>query len=115
MKNTGEMSFENADDANVPVDIWLTEVDQTDDECYKQDENGFDTTESYKFKLRASNYMPRKCRIAEDTYCVYADTREELAAILKKNVVPLYANAAKKIEAMMAGAGDNLYYWSSPK
>lgn len=96
VEETGEISFEEADDANIPVDIWL-----------EQD------LETNKWKLWANNYMPRKARLSgEASYEALADTREELEDIIKKKIIPLYEVALQKLQAICKRKADNLYYWT---
>lgn len=90
------MAFSSADDANVPVDIWLHAPDEERD----------------KWQLTASNYMPRKGRLHPHGYSQTADSREELVALLTAHVLPLYRIAVAKIEGIVAGTEDHIYYWN---
>jgi hypothetical protein len=94
--NEGENSFETADDANIPVDIWLHD----NDEDYPN-----------KFVLKAGNYMPRRGRIAEEAYKAICDTREEVEEIINKHILPLYNKAIDKIKNMAKEGRGDLYYW----
>lgn len=88
-----EMLFAEADDANIPVDIWL-ELD------------------GERWVLRASNYMPRKGYVHDGAYRAEADTREELVALLEQHVLPLYRTAVSQLEDVCRTSGEgHLYYW----
>lgn len=91
------MAFCNADDANVPVDIWLLPPDEYYD----------------RWTLKAANYMPRKGHLHPDGYKQTADTREELVVLLTAHVLPLYRIAVSQIEAIASGDADHLYYWQT--
>lgn len=93
IEERGECSFSGADDANIPVDIWLCNEDGA-------------------WKLTASNYMPRKGRIATEVYEATAPTREELAILVRERIVPLYRNALAALQAIGDGTLDHLYYWT---
>jgi hypothetical protein len=79
------------DDANVPVNIRISEPDEDND----------------KWVLSADNYMPRRARIAPEAYSVEADTREELVLLVQENIVPLYEAALLNLRSE-----SKLYYWS---
>jgi hypothetical protein len=89
------MSFDSADDANIPVDIWLHAPDE---ECPS-------------WRLLAANYMPRKGCLHPHGYEVRADNREELNAIVRDKILPLYRVATAQLEAIANGEADHLYYW----
>lgn len=93
-----EMRFEECDDANVPVDIWLRAPDE---DCRK-------------FVLHAGNYMPRKGVVTDHAYHQEFDTRDEAVACLKKYVLPMYETALLAIHEIAAGARECLYYWDRP-
>lgn len=86
-----ECSFESMNDANVPVNIRISEPDE----------------ENNKWVLSADNYMPRRARIAVDAYSVEADTREELELLVQERIVPLYEAALLNLRSK-----NELYYWS---
>ena len=100
----GELQFDDADNANIPVDIWLVPV--TEDDSIPGGLN-FEP----KFVLRAANYCPRKCNVYDSAYEVYADNREELVNLLNKHVIPLYKTALNILNEMADGTNDGLYYW----
>jgi len=99
VRNVGDLDFSDADDANVPVSIFLTPVDE-DDEIEKGETH----------KLTADNFMPRKATAREGAYKAFG-TQTELVEVLKEHVLPLYEIALANIHAMIThGEGDN-YYW----
>ncbi len=88
------MEFSSADDANIPVDIWLTkEADEP------------------RWVLRASNYMPRKECLHPHGYHAESESREELADLIMAHVMPLYETAVRQLKAIASGEADSLYYW----
>ena len=101
-EDIGKIPIEDADDANVPVDIWLTKRNENDEE------------HPGKWQLRANNYMPRKaCLGGERSYCAISDDREVLAALVRKHWLPLYQIAVEILTEMRPNKDDNarLYYW----
>lgn len=97
----GDMEFSSADNANIPVDIWL---EQENEGPYKG-----------KWSLSAANYMPRKAAVGDEAYKAIADTREELVALIKEHIVPLYERAMSHLQSMINGSGKSLYYWDERK
>ena len=94
--------IEDNDGANVPVNIFL--IDETDDGA-----------KDGKWILRADNFMPRKCSAMDGAYRVTADTREELAALVAKYILPLYLTALRNVGGIVAGTHQDHYYWESTK
>ena len=101
IENSGELSIDLADDANVPVNIFISEVEEGD---YHED----DQPEWATHVLNADNFMPRKERVAHGTYLVFADNEEELRALVQKHVVPLYEQALERLKTH-----STLYYWTT--
>jgi len=87
---------ELCDDANIPVDIWLS-------------------YENLAWNLRASNYMPRRGRVSEEGIDIRATTREELAEIIKNQIIPLYETALKQLNLIVEGKAECLYYWKEDR
>lgn len=104
-------SFEEADCSNIPVDIWLT-TSEPNDTIYN--ENG-DEVIIPKYKLKASNYIPRKACVGENVFVAYSDNLKELQQLLKDHVIPLYKDALNKLEYISntneVNDNTNLYYW----
>ncbi len=98
MKNQEDVVWDNA---NVPVNIWLSSVDEDDEEYL----NGF------RFSLQAAIYCPRKDAVYQNNDVIYATTREELQDWLKEKVLPLYKFAVDRIESIINNKKDHLYYW----
>ena len=97
----GELSLNDLDDANIPVDIWLAELTE-DDELY---------SEGYRFSLKCGNYMPRKGRVEESAVEVYAKNREDIQKAVAKYILPLYQTALKIVTKMVNEGKGDLYYW----
>lgn len=95
IEQKGECQIEEADDMNIPVNIFISAPDNPGD----------------KWTLTADNFMPRKCHATDGAYSIEADTREELQELVKKHVLPLYEVALDLVKGMIAGTNDSLYYW----
>lgn len=101
MYDDGDCSFDSVDEANIPVDVWLSLTSE-------EDEN----REKGKWCLRAANYMPRRGTVSSDAYSVYSDNKEELNAIIREKILPLYRKAMDLLENMaFSSKGGSLYYW----
>jgi len=101
IKEKGEIPFGEADETNIPVDVWLTETEN--------DETG---AKDGTWTLRAANYMPRRGAVVGGSYEAVSDKREELVELIKQHVLPLYETAVKKLQTICeGGAQDHLYYW----
>jgi hypothetical protein len=96
--NDGELDFEGANSANIPVDIWLN-MDED-----KEEYPG-------KFVLTAGNYMPRKGRVEDAAYKAVCDTKEEAQELINKYILPFYIKAIEKIKDMAEKGEGSLYYW----
>ncbi len=105
LEEYGELEFSTADDANIPVSIFLSEIEDDD-----ENENA-----NHKWKLTADNYMPRKGRASDTAYEATAPTREALVEVIKKYILPLYQTAIANLNAMIEGTNGSLYYCSEPK
>jgi len=104
VEESGECEFQYADDANIPVGIFLSEMDDSDrDDC----------PPDHKWQLNADNFMPRK-GLGEGAYRVTAPTREALVEVVRRYILPLYEVAMANLTAMIAGTNDKLYYWRPP-
>lgn len=103
----GECEFANADDMNIPVGIFLLEIEDDDRE-------GRYFQASHKWVLDAGNYMPRKDSITANAYRATAPTREALVVLVQTRIKPLYDIATKQINSMIEGSNDSLYFWSAP-
>lgn len=101
IKNSGELSIDFADDANVPVNIFISEVEEGD---YDED----DQPDWATHVLTASNFMPRKGRVASNTHLVFADNEEELRTLVQRHVVPIYEQALERLKTK-----STLYYWTN--
>ncbi len=93
--DNGECDIDTADDANIPVNIWLVLDDETKE-----------------WRLTAGNYMPRKNLVRDDAYDMTCATREPLASIITEKWLPLYRTAVAKLERVASGGGESLYYWN---
>jgi hypothetical protein len=113
IENRGELEIRNADDANVPVDIWVSQINNDSfnngyGDKISQDDIG-------KWELHANNYMPRRASLAEDcdAYFIVADTKEEIAELIEKYILPLYRVAIEVLTDMAATGKGHLYYWEN--
>ena len=115
-RDIGNIALNHADDANIPVDIWLTKI--TDEHLTEHNGHGFvaDPADVGKLMLHADNYMPRRARLSGDhegfAYQAVCDTEADVKEIIEKFIKPLYQTALKVLDAMSTGdIESNLYYW----
>lgn len=112
-KDIGDIEFAEADDANVPVDIWLYKI--TDEHTEPDNGDGFvvEPEDVGKFMLYADNYMPRKERLCgQAIFQAVCDTEADVKEIIEKFIKPLYQTALKVLDAISTGdTKSHLYYW----
>ena len=89
--DTGIIDLSGADEANIPVNSFLTEP--------KDNEDG-------RWHWIADNFMPRRAHCSQDQYHLVSDAKEPLLEAVKKYVVPIYKAALENLKTM----GEN-YYW----
>jgi hypothetical protein len=107
----GPIKLSEADNDNIPVDVWIETTDSSPEYWDDVDEEAKNT----KFVLVANNYMPHKARLSgENAYKVHADTRGELVEMIRAHILPRYQAAIDTLTAMCAGTEDYLYYWPHP-
>jgi len=108
--DNGEWSLGGIDDANIPMDIWLSnEQKRADDNGRKVDP---DIGDAGGWKLTAANYCPRKGVAHSEAYEVYG-THEELVEIIRTKFMPLYQTALNVLEGICQGTKTHLYYWNN--
>ena len=109
--SVGEISFESCDDANIPVSIFFSEVRENElKDLYREhDLEGLENAEKL-YQVIADNYMPRRGTSSEGYHAV-SDSKEELAALLREQVLPLYKIAFDKVTSLSSGELGGLYYW----
>jgi hypothetical protein len=121
IEDVGELRITDANEANIPVDVWLhSPADNKDNgaEYDGEQDNGEDL-----WLLTANNYMPRRARLGEEWCYKVWGTKEELQALIKKHILPLYQVAVKYLQGMIDGKVDGegkpvfggLYYWELPE
>lgn len=101
-EDLGEIPIDSANDANIPVSIWLVPAEDDDGERI----DGL-------WELRADNYMPRKSTVSQDQYRAQAKDRAVLVGLVHKHWLPLYQTAIEaltKLEPDEDGVA-SLYYW----
>jgi hypothetical protein len=86
--NNGDMSIEECNDMNIPVNSFIG------------------PKEDGKWEWSADNFMPRKGWCTEDAYSLEADTKEEIMELIHKHIVPLYEAALNNLKTVGAN-----YYW----
>jgi hypothetical protein len=110
--------IDNFNDANVPVDIWLTKLseDDVEDLCTGRefDSEDLEKMNSPIWRLKMSNYMPRKGGVDDEGITIYSDSKEELQEIVRKKILPLYRRAVNRLVAISEGKASSLYYWDEP-
>lgn len=102
----GDILIDAANDANIPVNIWITLVSKAEQEG---------NSRLKKWRLEAGNYMPRKGCLSDGKYLVTSDDRDELVEFVQKYWLPLYENAILILKNL-GTQGENgtscLYYWT---
>jgi hypothetical protein len=108
----GAIKITDTDAGNIPVDIWIAR--RNGDSGYW--EGILDIAKNTQFVLAADNYMPRKGRLSgEQSYLVYADTRDELVDLIRAHIMPLYQAALATLKSVCDGDMNDLYYWDAPR
>jgi phosphopantothenate synthetase len=102
--SVGVMELSDADDANIPVNIFITKGEDEEDESEEEAKLG-------EWVLTADNFMPRRGRTIENAFKYRGDSPEELRALVNEFVLQRYRKAVELIEKMIAGNGDSFYYW----
>ena len=100
LDETGECTFDGADDANIPVNIFISTPEDNED-----------TEDAGKWSIKADNFMPGKAGIGQSTYQATADSREELIELVTKYVLPLYTTALQQLNNVIQGKANSFYYW----
>ena len=95
IEDEGLLEIKHANDANIPVNIFL-----------KKREDG-------KYELLADNFMPRRCTAQSDCYHAISDSLKDLQELIKKHVLPLYQTALMKVSYMAEKGEGSLYYWEA--
>lgn len=92
---TRDMTFDEANELNIPVSIWLF-VDDEDEGCWI---------------LCADCYQPRRGCVHPEAFFAKSSDRCELANIVRDKILPLYRVAVLNLEAVVLGHADYLYFW----
>ncbi len=108
IQSTGEEEFGEHDSANIPCNIFITEIDWDDLREMGLAEN---MPKWAKYQLTADIFMPRK-GLYDTAYEYVADNKEELRALVRKHVLPSYQIALDAVTALTEGKRDTFYYWS---
>lgn len=98
--NNGECSIDSINDANIPVNIFIGE-NKEDGDKYSE----------YKYYLIADNFCPRRQVLYDASYQLEANSIEEFKPFLEKTK-SLYQCALNRIEQMIKGKAEYLYYWN---
>lgn len=104
IRDVGDCKFDHINSANVPVDIWLTPVEADHNRAPM----------GARWQLTAALYMPRKGMVVQEAFCAYAVDREQLTAVVREKILPLYRTAVACLESIAAGTDQSLYYWDPP-
>ena len=97
--NIGSMFITSIDAMNIPVNVFLSESCEADGEL------------PGKFVLSADVFQPRRQSIVHSAIRCICDTREEAARLVSDLIEPLYRIAHARLERMISGEDDMLYYW----
>lgn len=104
VEDLGETSIDQIDSTAIPVDIWLKE---------EMDEEG---KPSGFWVLRSNIYIPRKsCLSYGGVLKLRSRDPEALRQIIRDKIIPVYQAGISRLEAMVNGKEDHLYYWDKPE
>lgn len=95
IKFYGDGEIEGHDDANIPVNLFLSKVKHKG---------------KVKYRLSYDFFMPRK-GLAEGGFLL-ADTKDEVQTFIHEKILPSYKIAFDAISAMTKGTRDSFYYWT---
>lgn len=93
-EDIGDIPIAEANEANIPVNCFLTEPDDA----------------SPKWRWTAENFMPRKSLLTEGAYRIESDDKESLLEAVRQFVVPLYEAALVRLRER-----GECYYWKKDK
>ena len=99
----GDMSFDEADYMNVPIQLHLMK---------DEDDEGKETD---YYTLMADNYQPRRRLINEGSFLVRSKDPEALRKIVRDKVIPIFQAALTNLESIADGKSDMFYYWDEEK
>lgn len=94
IKFYGDGEIEGHDDANIPVNLFLSKVKHK---------------RKVKYRLSYDIFMPRK-GMAEGGFLL-ADTKDEVQTFIREKILPSYKIAFDAVTAMANGKRDSFYYW----
>jgi hypothetical protein len=89
----GELDWNDANSSNIPVSISLDKDKDV-------------------FRLMAANFMPRRDLVRPGVWEFECSSKEALLAKVKEHWQPLYVQALNKMQQLLDGKQDNVYYWS---
>lgn len=91
VEDCGECSILKADEANVPVNLVISEPDQY----------------SNSWILLADNFKPCNSQVEVEIFEIQARSRDDILAVVRALIVPLYRNAVNQLENY-----GHLFFWS---
>lgn len=114
IKNIGDNELEGHDDANIPCNLFITELSdddlkEIDDKCALEDDE-VPPSKWAKWQLTGDCFMPRK-GLWDGCIVYVASTREELSQLVKEMILPSYKIALDAVTAMSEGKRKSFYYW----
>jgi hypothetical protein len=89
LRNEGELTVEDVDEMNIPVNIFISEDEETKEIC-----------------ISAANFMPRRERVHENAYSLYVPDMETAKQIVQAFFLPIYEIALTQLKK-----NSTLYYW----
>lgn len=87
----GESSIRSVDEANIPVNIVFSEPDEF----------------NANWVLLADNFRPCNSSIDIEIYELEASSKDDLLAVVRQVIAPLYRNAVEQLETH-----GHLFFWS---
>lgn len=109
----GENELGEHDGANIPCNIFISEIGEDDAEKVAtalEDRDDLPDGFEAKWILTGDNFMPRK-GLADSCIRYVSDSKEELHQLVKEKILPTYKIAFDAVTDMAEGRRESFYYW----
>lgn len=107
------------DDANIPVNIFITKLSESEIEMLGKEDSYFEEEGEEKpihtwakWRLTFDNFMPRRGLSTDENPYYLASTKAELLEVVETKILPMYERAYNALEMMVEGKRDTFYYWT---
>ena len=95
---TNDVTPASLNDMNIPVNIYLI--------------NSADENFAPVWKLTYDVFHPRHGDVVQEVYEATSDNREELVALVRQYILPLYETALVLVKDIISGKSSALHYWA---